>query len=602
MEPRPPTPRPARALAAAALLLGGAGTALYRLTPVFDPDAFWHLHTGRVIAATRAVPAVDTFSHTAAGRPWAFVDWLADLALYAAHRVDGLRGVVVLTALLGGLAVAITLWRVLRWAPPSVALALTPLVMGVGVFRVTPRPQTFTFALFSATLLLLDRPGGAWLVPPLLALWQNLHSSAPLGLLALVAHAAGRAVAARRAGVALDLRAALGPVALGALALFAAVHPVDRLRAGFGHMVDPALMAHITEWQPMYRMPPGQPVNVALEALVALALVAVAHGPTRRRLDPAAALVALGALVLGVRAMRFVPLAGIAVAPVAALGLAALVAHGRRAGAIAVAAVVALGVATVAGQRKPSGLGLMPGMFPDGAARWVAARRPRGNLFNDFNDGGYLMFALGGRHPVFSDGRSWALYDPAFLRDALHPDPATLARLIPRYDLGLAVVESDARLGWFQARPGWSLVYFDDRAFVAVRDDLNPHLAGLAYRALRPARWSSDVAAWRADPALAAAAWRESDRALADAPRAALPWVLRAAVAHATDRAAEADDAARRALALGPDSIPAHRVAILRCDAHGDRPCACRHAAWVLARAPRNDFAREWSARLGCVR
>lgn len=589
-----------RALAWAALLLGGVGTFLYRITPVFDPDAFWHLHTGRHIAATRSVPSADAFSHTAAGRRWDFVDWLADLLLYAAHRLDGLRGLILFTALLGGLGVAITVARVLRRAPPAVALALAPLVMGVGVFRVTPRPQTFTFALFSATLLLLERPGGAWLVPPLLALWQNLHSSAPLGLAALVAHGLGRVLVARRDGAPLDLRGALGPVALGALALLVAVHPIDRLRAGFGHMVDPSLMALITEWQPMYRMPLATPVNLALEGLVALALVALAHRPTRARLDPAAALIALGATVLAVRAMRFVPLAAIAVAPVAALGLGALLGSGRRTRLVVAAAVVALGLGTVAAQRKPAGFGLLPGMFPEGAARWVDAHQPRGRLLNDFNDGGYLMFTLGPRHPVFSDGRSWALYDPAFLRDALQPDPGRLDRLIARYDLGLAVVNTDARLGWFQSRPGWSLVYFDDRAFVALRDELNPHLAPFAYRALRPASWSDDLPRWRADPALAAVAWAESARAIADAPRDSLPWVLRAAAAAGVGRDAEADAAALRALALRPDGVPAHRAVLLRCAERRDRPCVCRHAAWVLARAPQNLFTRALSQRFGC--
>jgi hypothetical protein len=596
------SPATDRSLAAAALALGGLGTALYRLTPVFDPDAFWHLHTGRYVLATRSVPSVDAFSHTAAGRRWDFVDWLADVILYGAHRLGGLPGLVVLTALLGGLGVAITVHRMLRRAPPPVVLALTPLVMGVGVFRVTPRPQTFTFALFSATLLLLDRPDGAWLVPPLLVLWQNLHSSAPLGLLALVAHAVGRALAARRDATPLDLRNTLGPVLLGALALLVAVHPIDRLRAGFGHMVDPALMALITEWQPMYRMPLATPVNVALEALVALALVAVAHAPTRRRLDPTAALVALGTTVLAVRAMRFVPLAAIALAPVAALGLAALAGWRPRARVAALALAAALGAVTVAAQRKPFGFGLLAGMFPEGAARWVDARQPRGRLLNDFNDGGYLMFTLGARHPVFSDGRSWALYDPAFLRDALQPDLSRLDRLVARYDLGLAVVYSDARIGWFQSRPGWSLAYFDDRAFVAIRDDVNPHLAGAAYRVLRPMTWSDDLPRWGADAALAARAWDESTRAVTEAPSASLPWVLRAAAAAATGRGAEADAAALRALALRPDGLPAHRAVLLRCAAHGDRDCACRHAAWVLARAPRNTFSLGLAQRFGCPR
>lgn len=595
-----PTTDPDRRLAWAVVVLGGLATALYRVTPVFDPDAFWHLHTGRFVAATRSVPSVDSFSHTAAGRRWDFVDWLADLVLYASHRLDGLRGVVLLTALLGGLGVAITLRRVTRRVAPLTALTLAPLVMGVGVFRVTPRPQTFTFALFSATLLLLERPNGAWLVPPLLALWQNLHSSAPLGLLCLVAHAVGRAYTARRDNTPLDLRNTLGPVALGTLALFLAVHPVDRLRAGFGHMVDPSLMALITEWKPMYRMPPGVPVNLALEGLLALALVAVVHRPTRARVDPTAALVALGTTVLAVRAMRFVPLAAVAVAPLSALGLAALLRGTLVPRALVAVAVVGLGLATVGMQRKPFGTGLLPGAFPVGAARWVNEHHPRGRLLNDFDDGGFLMFAFEGRHPVFSDGRSWALYDPGFLRDALQPDAPRLERLLPRYDIGLAVVNSDARIGWFQRRPGWSLVYFDDRAFVALRDADNPHLARHAYRALRPMHWSEDLARWREDQALGALAWEESTRAITEAPDASLAWVLRTAAATATNRDAVADEAALRALRLRPDGIPAHRAVLLRCALHDDRACACQHAAWVLGRAPTNGFARGLAQRYRC--
>lgn len=600
MPPDHPTTARDRRLAWAVVLLGGLATALYRITPVFDPDAFWHLHTGRFVAATRSVPSVDSFSHTAAGRRWDFVDWLADLILYASHRLDGLRGVVLLTAFLGGLGVAITLRRVTRHVAPLTAIALTPLVMSVGAFRVTPRPQTFTFALFSATLLLLDRPNGAWLVPPLLVLWQNLHSSAPLGLLALAAHAVGRAFTARRTDTPLDLRNTLGPVALGTLALFIAVHPVDRLRAGFGHMVDPSLMALITEWRPMYRMPLGVPVNLALEALLALAVVAVAHRPTRARLDPTAVLVALGTTVLAVRAMRFVPLAAIAVAPLSALGLAALLQRTTIVRAVSALAVVALGITTLGMQRKPVGVGLLPGAFPVGAARWVNDHQPRGRLLNDFDDGGFLMFTLGARHPVFSDGRSWALYDPGFLRDALQPDFARLERLVPRYDIGLAIVNSDARIEWFQRRPGWSIVYLDDRAFVALRDADNPHLARFPYRALRAMHWSEDVHAWAADPALAAVAWEESTRAVTDAPDASIAWVLRSAAATATRRDAVADEAALRALRLRPDGIPAHRAVLLRCAVHDDRACVCQHAAWVLGRAPLNGFARGLSQRFRC--
>ncbi len=586
-------------------LVAGVFVAAYRVTPVFDPDAFWHLHTGRVVLATHAVPSVDTFSHTAAGRRWDFVDWLADVLLYGAQHAGGWTGLVLLTAALGGLGVALTTERAMRWAPLRGVLAALPAIVGAGVFRVTPRPQTFTFGLFAATLLLLERPSGAWWVPALLTLWQNLHSSAPLGLLALGAHGLGRVLEHRAAGRPLDLPRTLGPVLLGAAALFVAVHPVDRLRAGFGHMVDPSLAALITEWQPAWRMPWNTPVLLAFEALVFLCVAAVAHAPTRARITPGAALVAAGCAVLAVRAMRFVPLGAIGLAPLAALGAEALLTPSRiDAGTwlrrTLVAGAVVLGVAAVVLQRKPAGTGLARGVFPEGAARWVLAHPPQGPMFNDFDDGGFLMFAFDGRHPVFADGRSWALYDPAFLHDVLVPAPERLDGLLRRFDCGFALVDADARIDTFQRRPGWSLVYFDDRAFVAVRDDRNAALQSFAYRVLRPAQWSDDVLRWSADPALGDRAWNESTRAITDAPRSSLAWVLRAAAATATRRSAEGDAAALRALHLRPDGVPAHRAVLLRCAVHGDRACVCAQAAWVLQRAPRNAFARDLGNRMGC--
>ena len=94
-------PHSVRRATNAVLALTAAAVIGLRFSPVYDPDAFWHLATGRWILAHRAIPRVDVFSHTALGRPLQFVDALADLALYAAYALGGYGAVALLTGALG---------------------------------------------------------------------------------------------------------------------------------------------------------------------------------------------------------------------------------------------------------------------------------------------------------------------------------------------------------------------------------------------------------------------------------------------------------------------------------------------------------------------
>ena len=53
------------------------------------------------------IPIVDTFSHTAHGRPWIANDWLADVIFATAFKIGHWRRVVELTALAIGSLTAI---------------------------------------------------------------------------------------------------------------------------------------------------------------------------------------------------------------------------------------------------------------------------------------------------------------------------------------------------------------------------------------------------------------------------------------------------------------------------------------------------------------
>src|SRR5215472_9249008 len=57
-----------------------------------DPDLWWHLKLGQIIATTHAIPSTELFSHTAPGHPWTAHEWLAQLSMYCAYQAGGNTG------------------------------------------------------------------------------------------------------------------------------------------------------------------------------------------------------------------------------------------------------------------------------------------------------------------------------------------------------------------------------------------------------------------------------------------------------------------------------------------------------------------------------
>ena len=62
----------------AAGLLGIAAGVLACLAPA-QSDTWWLLRAGQDIVRTRAIPLVDTYSHTAAGLYWPNHEWLTEV-------------------------------------------------------------------------------------------------------------------------------------------------------------------------------------------------------------------------------------------------------------------------------------------------------------------------------------------------------------------------------------------------------------------------------------------------------------------------------------------------------------------------------------------
>ena len=153
-------------------------------------DLTYHLRAGNEILSTRAVPAVDTWTFTAAGQPWVDQQWGAQLVLALTERLAGWTGLAILRATLtGAIFACVALIGLRRGLDARTAALLTLVVFVVAAPAMALRPQLLGMACFALVLVLVvDRrahPRRLWLVPVVVAVWSNLHGSFFLGPLVL---------------------------------------------------------------------------------------------------------------------------------------------------------------------------------------------------------------------------------------------------------------------------------------------------------------------------------------------------------------------------------------------------------------------------------
>src|SRR5216683_3399245 len=411
--------------------------------PPLDPDLWWHLANGRLIVTTASIPHVDVYSFSVAGQPWVMHEWLADLAMYLLYQLGGLPALVAIFAAIVT-ASAVCLYLLLRQTglAASAAAALTLVGVLAGSTAWGARPQLLN-VLFCGLLLLglmRYRAGrlSAFVLPPFIWLWANLHSAFLVGVIISLLFLAGEVVDSWRARPDAMPRRRL--VALGwaifASAGLAFVNPfgVQTVLFSLGTLTSPLIQNNIQEWgSPDFHSLAG----ILVEGMIFLLLAGLATGRVKARTSEW--LLAFALLYLALASQRHVPLFALAAAPLmgrcaqALLSLASSLlppAEQRAAsqaalrwkpfrpmgnsltlGAINLALLIVVGVGMIAYRAVPS---LRPaaeataisGVLPVDAADALQRIGRPARVFNYYDYGGYLIWRLypdGDR--VFIDGR-----------------------------------------------------------------------------------------------------------------------------------------------------------------------------------------------------
>jgi hypothetical protein len=296
-------------------------TAIFSMAavPPLDPDLWWHLANGRLMMSSGSIPHADAYSFSAAGHPWVMHEWLADLAMYGLFQLGGLPWLV---AVFAGIvtAAAICLYLLLRRTglPAAAAAPLTLVGALAGSTAWGARPQLLN-VLFCGLLLLglIEYRAGrlhAWMLPPFIWLWANLHSAFLVGVIISGLFVAGEAFDTWRSGEGRmprrRLTALAGAIAVGGV--LAVVNPfgVQTVLFSLGTLTSPLIQNNIQEWaSPDFHSMAG----LLVEGIVFLLLAGLATG--RVRASTSEWLLAFALLYLALASQRHVPLFVLAAAP-----------------------------------------------------------------------------------------------------------------------------------------------------------------------------------------------------------------------------------------------------------------------------------------------
>jgi hypothetical protein len=179
-----------RLLILSSLTIIGTVLLLFGWWPVTGGDLFMHLTVGRWTWQHSSPPMVDVFSYLTPNAPFIAHSWLAGLVFYGLDSVAGVVGFAMLRFTLISAALLCTVRTArLMGAEWSAIYLLAPVVLAIMWARLEFRPQLFTSAFLACQLwLVVSVHLGTrdwrwlWVLPPMYALWINLHAGFVQGM------------------------------------------------------------------------------------------------------------------------------------------------------------------------------------------------------------------------------------------------------------------------------------------------------------------------------------------------------------------------------------------------------------------------------------
>ena len=430
---------------------------LHLLTLVSDPDFFWHLKTGEWIWHTQSLPSEDPFSYTAQGlhtsRSHSVLTsyFLSQVTYYLFYRTGGMTGIVVLRFILLGSLIFIMIKRKEGDNILYLGLLLIFLTLFLKIYSLE-RPQIFSFIFFGVLLFALqkikDGPLSfgrrtAVFISFVMLIWANTHQGYVLGQITLL----------------------LFLVLVGVKFLHPALRPSEKgayrnlvVAGASGILISFANPNTYHTWkdmvfQPDFTIAGNVEYQSTLDSFLLfhndvivlywfiLCLTIAGLVLNRKKID-----ITEVALLAGTGYYSFSSVRYVAVFMIVALPLAGrFFSTGRilKAGAPLILLVSLTGGLFFTWDEHSNLENLtsrawVNSAFPVDAAEFAVANNLKGNMYNYYNWGGYLIWKLAPERKVFIDGRC---LDPDIVKQSILIETA-YRRKVPERPAWKSVLES----------------------------------------------------------------------------------------------------------------------------------------------------------------
>ncbi len=461
-------------------------------------DEFWHIKTGKyIVQHGYHLPQKDIFTYTASNIDWVNHEWLSQVLFYYVYNLGGFQGFVLFKAILIVLAF-IAVYCVVYQRCRNHYIALFVTLLGALTSRHTlyPRPYIMSYVLVPIYLYFLYeiterqiKKYHYWIFPLLMIPWANLHGGAILGLILILFFMAGefinQLIISKLNTQNLKLKTFKTLLIIFFLTLFASfINPYGWriLELTYKVMSDKLLIASIGELHP-----PELDKTIYYDIMLVLTVISVFL--SIRKLRPWDFFLLLFFGQQSWTHVRNLPLFGITAASILGIHLSHLLPNGKSFSIVEKSMnwikiayttfilILASSILVYYHQLELNleminGPGFRVNDYPVRAANFILQNDFHGNMFNEINFAGYLMFSLYPKHKVFTDNR-FDLFGSKFLPDFYQIDEAgpRWQETLDKYNINFIILERDSKLNMvLQYNTGWVRVYFDPRYVIFVKN------------------------------------------------------------------------------------------------------------------------------------
>lgn len=447
-------------------------------TPV-DADLWWHLRAGQTMIEQGRILLTDIFSYTRPGVSWVNAFWVSEILLSALYSLGGYFALTIFVALTGA-ATFYILSRRINGNP--FINAFTLILAAIAAAPIWgPRPQILSFFIVALLDSWLANKRPHWWFPILFALWANLHGGWIWGFLLLAAHITGNIISLyfqpeSRADIWKETRSLLLWTTVSVLAIGLNPNGIAIWKLPF-QQVDVSMQ--IQEWlSPDFHRVDFHPFLWMIFLL--LLFSPFAPKPT-----------AWGQIikVLGFSYLTFVAQRNIAIAAIVTVPLLADWMNAalqtltkdarikpRRELPLPLRTFInaVLGISLIAAALGNAYLASLPEKveknYPTAAIQWIKTNHPKGQMFNSYNWGGYLLWTLP-EYPVFIDGRA-DMYDTELIQQWQNVVNAEedAQSILDEWNVNFILLEPHWSIVKTLQSHGWQTAFEDDQAIILVRE------------------------------------------------------------------------------------------------------------------------------------